>query len=367
MIGIQDWVRDVLLTRGALVESDEGGVLRAMLPEDVAAAIGSSEWLSLDFRPRPGADDPVEWMERAERLLPAGLMIAGSRLRMSPPALRLDAAAVLGAELAIQNGICRLVEDFASTALYVFFTFRYTVESDERSVGFVTVSVNSDARSLVLLPENFLRAMRDDLEDGPVAGPDVLAACFPAAAKAAQPEIRKHAARSEESSNRRLARDSERVESYYQGLLAQIEKRVAKRAGDTEAAEKERSRARATEADRVAKLEDLRRKYSLRIRVELAAALSVRAPVRQISVRLIRKKAERPYVVHWNPTLGALEPPLCEGCRAPARPVFLCENVHCLCRECWVQCPRCSRFFCRACQPRCKCGNGAGSPVNRQP
>lgn len=359
MIGIQDWVRDVLLTRGALVESDEGGVLRAMLPADVAAAIGSSEWLSLDFRLRPGADDPVEWLERAERLLPAGLMIAGARVRMLPPTPALDTAAVLGAELAIQNGVCRLAEDFASTALYVLYTFRYTVESDERSVGFTTVCVNTDARSFVPLPENFLRGLRDDLEDSPAAGPDALATCFAAAARAAQAEIRKHAARVEESSNRRFARDFERVESYYHGLLAQIEKRAAKRAGDSEAVEKERSRARATEADRVAKLEDLRRKYSLRIQVSLAAALSVRAPVRHIAVRLIRKKAERPYVVHWNPTLGALEPPLCEGCRAPARPVFLCESVHCLCRECWAPCPRCSRFFCRACQPRCKCGNGA--------
>lgn len=45
---------------------------------------------------------------------------------------------------------------------------------------------------------------------------------------------------------KKTAHDTERVESYYAGLLAQIEKRVAKWANDAAAAaEKERSRAQA--------------------------------------------------------------------------------------------------------------------------
>jgi len=109
----------------------------------------------------------------------------------------------------------------------------------------------------------------------------------------------------------------------------------------------------ATEADRAAKLEDLRRKYALRIRTELAAVLAVRAPVRRISVRLIRKKAERVHALDWNPVVGVLEPPLCEHCFDRAHPLYLCERVHLLCRNCWAPCPACSRFFCRVCHRRC--------------
>lgn len=359
MIGIQDWVRDLLLSRGALVECDEGGGIRAMLPGDVAAALGASEWLSLDFRPHPGGDDPAEWLERMERLLPARLLVTGAQVRGLGPAAPIDVAAVLSTELAVQNGIYRLGGDLCANTSYLFFTFQYTVESDDRSLGFVTVCLNADARSVVMQPENFLRGIREHLEDAePATGPEALAQFYPGAAKAAQAEIRKHAVRVEENANRRLARDVERVESYYRGLLAQIEKRIARRAQDAGAIEKERSRALATQADRAAKLEDLRRKYSLRIQMDLAAVLVVRAPVRQISLRLIRKKEERTEVLHWNPVLRALEAPLCEHCAGRAHPLYLCERVHRVCRECWVQCGECSKFFCRACQGRCKCGGG---------
>ena len=49
MIGIVDWARDMLVSRGALVETEEAGALRAMLPADLAAALESGEWLSLRF------------------------------------------------------------------------------------------------------------------------------------------------------------------------------------------------------------------------------------------------------------------------------------------------------------------------------
>jgi len=357
VIGIQDWICDLLMSRGALVESEEDGRIRAMLPADVADSLHASEWLSLDLRPRPGADDAVEWMERMERLLPGQPLVTGAQYRNPALAARVDAASMLAAELAIQNGIYRLAEDFSASATYLFFTFQYTVESDDRSLGIVTVCLNADARSVVTMPENFLRGIREHLHEEPgVAVPDVAARLYPATARAVQATVRKHVTQIEEHANRRLARDTERVESYYEGLLAQIEKRTAKRANDPEAAEKERSRARATEADRVAKLEDLRRKYSLRIQVELAALLAVRVPVRQIAVRLIRKREERAHFLHWNPVLHALESPLCEHCSGRAHPLYLCERVHLLCGDCWAQCPNCSRFFCRVCQPRCKCG-----------
>jgi hypothetical protein len=357
LIGIEDWVCDLLASRGALVDTEAGGAIRAMLPPDVAAALGATDWLSLDFRPRPGGDDPMEWLDRLEHLLPERLLVAAAEVRKPAPTPPVDAASVLSTELAVQNGIYRLVGDSTAKTSYLFFTFRYTVESDDRSLGFVTVCFNAGARSAVMQPEHFWRSIRDQLQEAePEVGPEVFARFCPAAAKAAQVEIRKHASRIEENSNRRLVRDVARVDAYYQGLLAQIEKRLTRRTLDAAAAEKERSRALATEADRLAKLEDLRRKYSLRIQIDLAAVLAVRAPVRQISVRLIRKRDERADVLDWNPVLRALESPLCEHCAAQAHPLFLCERIHRLCRECWVPCPACSRFFCRACQQRCKCG-----------
>ena len=269
MMDLAEWAANLLLSRGALVEADGNGGIRALLPPSLAEQLGSSEWLSLKFGAEAGADDPGEWLERLGRLLPAESLVAGARLRAPLAAPPLDVAAMLERELVIQNGIYRLVEDFSARASCFFFTFQYTVESDERHLGMVTVCLNASARSLPPQPETLLRAVRDQTEDDPAFSVPVeaLAQIYPAALRAAEVETRKLITGLQETARRRLERDARRIDSYYRDLGAQIEKRIARRSGDPLTAEKERSRLRATELDRAAKLEDLRRKYSLRIRL----------------------------------------------------------------------------------------------------
>ena len=364
MIQLSDWARDLLMSRGALVEGEaEGGgegVVRALVPPEVSAKLAVSDWLSLDFGARGGADDPSEWMERLSALLPPSPAVAGVRLRMRPPTGRIDADAILNRELVVQNGVWRLVEDFAAAMPYYLFSFQHTIESDERTIGYASVCLNGAARSLAEQPERLLRSIRDDLEDDPAftVPAEDLRALYPLAARAAagEAELRSRIALIEQSANRRLACDCERMESYYSGLLAQLEKRAARRTAEPQAAAKDRSRIEATKLDHAAKLEDLVRKYSLRVQLELTDVLVVSLPVRTISVRLIRKKEERQVTLAWNAILRALDTPLCEACSGRARPLYLCEKVHILCGGCYSPCPACARVFCRACQPKCKCG-----------
>ena len=358
MTGIVDWARDLLMSRGALVETEETGALRAMLSPELAGALESSEWLSLRFGAGGGSDDEGEWLERLGRLLPHGARVAGARLRRLRTAPPIDSGAVLDRELVIQNGIYRLVENTEATARYYFFNFQYSIESDETNLGVWTACLNGSARSLVRQSDSLLSAVRDELEDDPgfvVPGEEV-ARLFPIALRGAQPEIRRLAVGIEHSANRRLARDTERIGGYYGDLLRQIEQRISRKAGDPHVAEKERTRAAATALDRAAKLEDLTRKYSLKIRVEPGDVLAVSLPVREISARVVRKKVERVTKLHWNPALGALESPWCEGCFGPAHPLFLCDDrAHFLCKSCMAPCPHCGKHFCRACQPKCRC------------
>jgi len=364
MLGIADWAKDLLLTRGALVESDEAepGALRAMLPADLARTLDAGEWLSLRFGAGPGSDDEGDWLERLGRVLPADARVTGARLRRTAPVPSIDAAGAIERHLVIQNGVHRYIDSGPAYARYYFFHFAYTIESDETSFGAWTACLNGAAASLVTQPEALLRAVRDNLEHDPeFAGePAAIERLFPIAARGAQPEILRAAAAAEHHANRRLARDSERVHSYYRDLLRQIDKRIVRKAADASAAENERSRAAATLLDRDAKLDDLLRKFSLQIRVEPGDVLTVSLPVVEIAARVIRKKAERNAKFHWNPALRMLEPPWCEACHAPAAPIFLCDDrVHFLCRACQDACPSCGRHYCRACHSKCKCELGS--------
>lgn len=358
MNGLTEWARDLLMSRGALLEEDQGP-LRALLPADLAAALGCGEWLSLNFEASAGADDAGEWLERIGALLAADCPAIGARLRdRSPAAVRCDAAGVLERELIVQNGVYRLLEDYSAMAQYFLCTFQYTIESDDRSIGFFTVAVNTSAGSLAPQPESLQRSLQEALEDDPAFEfpRGLFAKIAPAVESSARREARSMIVAFEQSANRRLARDRERVEAYYRSLLSQLKKRMARKSAEPEAAAKDRSRAEATELDRAAKLEDLRRKYSLRVRLEFADIVAVTLPVREISVRLIRKKEQRQRILHWNSIVRRLEAVLCEKCAAPAQPMYLCDDkVHILCRDCLAQCSSCARTFCKVCRPRCKC------------
>lgn len=213
-----------------------------------------------------------------------------------------------------------------------------------------------------------LRSVHDDMEDDPAFTVDAaqLAALDVLAGRVAQAEVGMRIAAAEQNANRRLARDSERTQSYYRGMLAEIEKRASRRSSDAGAAEKDRSRIEATKLDRVTKLEDLVRKFSLRVKLELTDVLVVPLPVRTISVRLIRKKEERLVALAWNAVLRALDALLCEHCSRRAHPLFLCESVHMQCGACLSPCPSCGRVFCKVCQAKCKCG-AAGLTYKKPP
>src|SRR5262249_10248122 len=103
MNGLTEWTRDVLLSRGALVESEDCERLRALLPAEVAASLETGEWLSLNFDGRAGSDEASDWMERLARLLPARCLVAGVRLRRLAAVPSIDASAVLAGELVVQN------------------------------------------------------------------------------------------------------------------------------------------------------------------------------------------------------------------------------------------------------------------------
>ena len=362
MVEIVDWARNLLTSRGALVETEEAGALRALLSPELAHTLEAGDWLSLRFGAGASSDDESEWLERFGRLLPPDTRVTGARLRHSRLVPPVDSARLLDRDLAIQNGIYRLPEDYQAAARYYFFSFQYAMESDETSLGVWTACLNASARSMVSQPEWMLKAIADDLEEDPEFAIDrgELTQLFPIALRGAQPEIRRLAQGMELNANRRMARDSERINAYYRDLLRQIDKRIARHAGDAQAAEKERSRAAATQLDRTAKLGDLARRYSLKIRIEPGDVLAVTLPVREISARIIRKKAERAAKFHWNPAAGGLESPWCESCSGPAHPVFLCDDrVHFLCKACLAPCANCGKQFCRACQRKCKCGAAA--------
>jgi hypothetical protein len=181
------WAQQLLESRGALVEAGGGGEFRTLLTPDVAQALHAHEWLQLRFGAGAGADDSGEWLDRLGVLLPGDAQLTVARLAYPEPVLRFDAEAVLARELVLTNGVFRLLEHQAETALYLFFSFAYEAESTDRTQGLLTVALNSCAQSIVTMPERLLEQARDRWVDDPGGAPDsALAVSLPVALRLAE-------------------------------------------------------------------------------------------------------------------------------------------------------------------------------------
>ena len=62
-----------------------------------------------------------------------------------------------------------------------------------------------------------------------------------------------------------------------------------------------------------AKLDDLARRYAMRVSVEWVRTLELVMPVHRLQVRIRRRKAGGSIGLDWNPLARRLESPVCEA------------------------------------------------------
>ena len=170
------------------------------------------------------------------------------------------------------------------------------------------------------------------------------------------------------SLERRLNRDIRRVHEYYDTLKNEariaIEKKTAS-AEDLAAMEEEidrqlKKKMNSIETECKWKVQDLKTKYSLNIRIEPISIIRIetRSPVLWINIK--RRLAARPFPVTYNPLIKRLDDLPCELCFNPKKPYFICDDkLHIICSACFKTCPDCGKQYCGACHRNGypKCGN----------
>ena len=143
---IEQFTLSLLAYKGALVDAGHGEA-GALLGEDLATALGMSEYQRLVFDPsidessalRVDYDSPA--FERMGRL--ADAMGDLAFVRAGAPALKpIDAEMELERVLSLRNGIFRFQECAPATRIYFCFFVQYEAMADERAGGVVEIWVN---------------------------------------------------------------------------------------------------------------------------------------------------------------------------------------------------------------------------------
>jgi hypothetical protein len=327
------FVADELAARGALVERSDDGAL-AVLPPQLARSYDLPESLALadaasDQVVGCGLGSPL--LDRLVAEVRATVPVASVTWLAEPP--RTAVAERLADRLVVRNGVSDLLGAAHASATYLVGVFTWTAEADDRYQGMTIAVVNAAtfaepdpacaAAVAAVIAGDDARLTEERDARGAVGGAQVIARRCALAIGPRLEEIGVAVAR-------RRDRDRARIDEYFASLIDEARRprrQVARGAME--------ARVAALRAEHDAKLRDLTARYTLRMRLDPVALVSVAMRVAEIRIRLRRRKGERELALHVPPSARTPDALACVGCAGTTRAPLLCDDaLHVLCETC---------------------------------
>ncbi|MGH7494567.1 MAG: hypothetical protein ACREOO_19515 [bacterium] len=357
-----DTISDILELSGAAVERNRQS-LETLLPAETARALQLHEQAVLCFDPQEKIADgelvtyQSELVDRIFGLMQNKGLFA--EIKVADQHLKQGTAAAAEGRFTVLNGLWKALGAVERRLRYACVNFKYTAMSDEKKEGFTRAVINEHTLSPVpgLTSQLQMTAFSEGegylgLETQPFKQ------VHAAACRQAHLLIRSELVEFQRSLHRRSQRDVARLNEYYQSLIDEIDRKIARRQLEGKEREDQEARKGATELERGRKIADVRAKYAIKVEVEPISLLRINLPVMVVTAELRWRKLSREIFLIWNPLLKEFEALPCESCGAGLFAMQLCEEkLHVLCQDC-SQCEGCQRNLCHRCHPgKCpKCG-----------
>ena len=375
---LENFILRFLESQGALLDRPAYGLIDVVLPDEVSRQLGVDGYLRLTFEEEVAATHPeaihltyghplVDRITEVTRGMGHAVHWYINQVRLEKP----DLFGVIRREIGLANA--RLQPEKGSQPRpqlhhYLRFNFKVAFVTDEKQEELVSIlmDVNSGQPAWELddaWDRVFLEREPDlpDIPQAPLAWhPDKSGDSSPLSRetlrllqeRAARAVARK-AAPTLEALQRRTARHLElamaRLQTFYDETEADLRRRLAHTEDERRRRSLEEKLAFA-QADREAKLADIRAKYRLRLVLELINVALISQPKLALTVRMENRYASIRRDIIWDPLLHRVEPLLCDVCQTPTFHLHLCVNGHLACGECTLHCSACKREFCKLCE-----------------
>ncbi len=376
MSELRDILARTLAAQGALVEPLDPDGLEICAPPHLQSALALPEWSRVGF----GATLPeqaarvsfeAEWAQRLMRLLgERGSYLSFRWLSDVPPAPAGELERDLSRSLVLDNATFRVAEFTPARSNYFLLVYHVTSTSDDKREDTICLCINeSNGAVSDRLVSPLIAKLREEYESritAPFQAELPLGMLAPKLGERANrllpSRIRIRLAPFLAGMERRMARDLDRLHTYYGDLRAEASIRIEnrKRKGEEpKTIEAEQMRLQAIEREYHAKVADLDRKYAMSVDVRLAQVVRAQLPAWRAELFLMRRKGIRKICLDWCALSKEFDLLPCEACFATPRTFRVCDDrLHLTCSACISCCPDCGKEFCRACHPvKCpKCG-----------
>ncbi|RLT42443.1 MAG: hypothetical protein DWI57_05620, partial [Chloroflexi bacterium] len=370
------FVLGYLAQTGGIVAPAAYGVYETLLPDDLAARLGTDAYLNLRFDAEDSA--PGDDSLRLSVNHPLVDRIAAQLLRPEANSqvfinhLRLDKKGLLEqAEKSIGIANARITQKkgaLEEQALhhYLRFNFKVTFVSDEKQESLSAVVMDAQNGYAITDPQHLQRLYSTETTAGypymsvapsrwlgadAIDAPTTYQALLARAQSALEAQLAPRTTAMQSRIQRFLELDQARIQEYYDALESDLRRRL-ERAEESESGRGKGAQEKlvALQAERAAKLIDVRVRYQLRLEVELVNVQRIVQPKVILPVEIGDRRLTVTRTVVWDPLMHRLEALVCAVCGQPGDQLHLCTGGHLAHETCLSpQCIDCKREYCQLC------------------
>jgi hypothetical protein len=344
---LEEFVERFLADRGAAIEKRES-YLDVLSPRQLAQRIGIPDYCSLTVG--SGAPEGLS-VNYGSPLLEKIIQAAGAQIPLAIVRLRFHYLKSQGFDRLVKDvftfrGAIVQVDNTAEVlAEYLLLTCRYLAQSDEQKEGLISLAFNLETGALVGNLEEMLDTTEKAFEPDGRCKPfeaEKIEAITQWVGQKAPHRVEAQIQPFRDSMNRRFSRDVANLEAYYAELKQEMTDNLS-RSGLSEQLIQERKEKIALIPEEMAKKkDDLFKKYSIKVKIELSGAILIRTPAVKLYCKAAVGRHKKTFTLFYNPIDKSLDPLVCEGCGHDAVVVHFCGQFHLLCPRCIQHCPVCA-------------------------
>lgn len=343
---LESFVERFFACQGAVVEK-RGSGLDLLVPGDLARRVGIPEYCRLTVEGESPESFSVNY---GSPLLETIIQTAGEQIPLTIVRLTFHYLKSQGFERLIRDwftfhgAIVRVDNTAEVITEYLLLNCRFLAQSDEQKEGLIPLVFNLETGAPVGSLEKMLDATEKEFEPDGTCNPfdaekidAVIRWVHHQAPKWLETEIQPF----RDSMNRRFKRDVVNLEAYYADLKQEMSENL-KRSGLSEQLIRERKEKIALIPEEMAKKkDDLFKKYSIKVKIELSGAMLIRTPAVKLFCQATIGRSKKPFTLFYNPIDKSLDPLVCNGCGQAATDIYFCDRMHLLCPGCTQTCPAC--------------------------
>lgn len=343
---LEAFVERFFICRGAAIEK-KGHRLDVLAPRELARRIGIPDLCSLTI----GSEDPDGYgVHYGSPLLEKIAAAACDTVPLVTMRLAYHYIKSQGFErlieacFAFRGAVVNVVKPAEVLTEYLLLTCRYLAQSDEQKEGLVSLAFNLETGAPVSRIETMLGTVEKQVEAGGKPVPfeaEMAERIIQWVQRHAPGTVEAQIEPFRESMNRRLRRDIANLEEYYAELKQEMTDKLM-RSGLSEGLVQERQEKISLIPDELAKKkDDLFKKYSIKVKLELSGAMMIRTPAVKLFCQATIGRRKKPLTIVYNPIDKSLDPLVCDGCGDGIYHIQFCDGLHLLCASCTRKCPIC--------------------------